>query len=103
MALASLVAYCTDAAALEPPLRSTVMVTLPALCAAEYADADNCNVSGSLAVGGFGVGGAGDEGGELADEVPELLPPQPASAQAPTAAQVIQAALPKIRIPLFYR
>jgi hypothetical protein len=98
MALASLVAYCTDAAALEPLLRTTVMVTLPALCAAEYAAADNCTVSGSLAVGGFGVGGAGDEGGGLAGGVAELPPPQPASAQAPTAAQVIQAVLPKIRM-----
>ena len=91
----SLVAYCTDAAALDPLLRTTLTVTLPALCAAEYVDADSCKVSGS-----FVVGGAGDEGGGVVDEVPEPPPPQPASAQAPKATQLIQGLVKRMAVVL---
>jgi hypothetical protein len=94
----SLVAYFTDTAALEPLLGVTLMVTLPALCAKAYVDADNCRVAGSLAVGGFGVGGAGDEGGVVGGEVPEEPPPQPASAKVPKATHVIQELLLMIRM-----
>ena len=44
-----LVAYFTEAAPLEPPVRLTVSVTLPADCAMLTVDADSATVPGAVA------------------------------------------------------
>jgi hypothetical protein len=75
---------------LEPLLRTTVIVTLPALCAAAYVGADNSSVSGSVAAGGE-AGGAGDAGGGAVAETGEPEPPQAASAQAADTIKAPQA------------
>jgi hypothetical protein len=63
------VAYATLTAPLEPPVRVTLMVTDPALCATAYDEADNARVP-ALA-GGVGVVDGVDEVGGVVEVEPE--------------------------------